>query len=375
MSDPGDHVRRTHTFIQAAFVLAFAYGFLEILQRLQPLMIALGAAFVLAYLLDPLVLGLQRRKVPRVASVILVLGACGSLLALILSLTMPLVSSQVAEFVDDAPKRMGAFSDWIELSSGTTVTLLWDELQSEISARMSSGEIRDLVGSLSGGIESLSRVLVVIALIPIFTLYLLLDFPRLIRFLGSLVPPRNRARVYAIAREISDVIAQWVRGELVVMVTLSGLYSFGLVYVGAPLGVLVGFIMGMLAFIPYIGPGLGLSLGIVLTLMDFQGWGQILGLLGVFAIVQTLDGLFITPRILGGSVGLNPAAVIAGLMVCGSLFGIGGVMIAVPLTASVVVIVRHLVRRYRESEFFLEGSDAEGVVVDADPSLSRSHMG
>ena len=109
--------------------------------------------------------------------------------------------------------------------------------------------------------------------------------------------------------------------------------------------------------------------------MDFQGWGQILGLLGVFAIVQTLDGLFITPRILGGSVGLNPAAVIAGLMVCGSLFGIGGVMIAVPLTASVVVIVRHLVRRYRESEFFLEGSDAEGVVVDADPSLSRSHMG
>ena len=368
MTDP--HVRRTHTFVQVAFVLAFVYAFLEILQRLQPLMIALGAAFVLAYLLDPVVLALQRRKVPRVPSVLIVLGACGAGLTLLLSLTMPLVSSQAAEFMDTAPERMETMALWIEASWGTTVPLLWDELQAELSQRLSSGEIREVLGSVSGGIESLSRFLVVVALIPIFTLYLLLDFPRLIRFLGSLVPPRNRAKVFGISREISDVIAQWVRGELVLMFTLSTLYSLGLVYVGVPLGVLVGFVMGMLAFIPYIGPGLGLTLGIALTLMDFTGWGQILGLMGVFAVVQTLDGLFITPRILGGSVGLNPAAIIAGLMVCGSLFGIGGVMIAVPLTASVVVIGRHLLSRYRHSRFFTRGSEIESAKMEADPSLS-----
>jgi len=370
VTDP--HVRRTHTFVQIAFVLAFAYGFLEILQRLQPLMIALGAAFVLAYLLDPLVLALQRRKVPRVSSVLLVLGAGGVGLLLFLSLTLPLVSAQASEFFASAPERMETMGVWIEASWGRTVPLLWDDLQAELRQRMSSGEIREVLGSLSGGISSLSRVVVVLVLIPIFTLYLLLDFPRLIRFFGALVPPRNRARVYGLSREISDVIAQWVRGELVLMFTLSTLYSLGLVYVGVPLGVLVGFIMGMLAFIPYIGPGLGLTLGLVLTLMDFNGFGQLIGLAGVFVVVQTLDGLFITPRILGGSVGLNPAAVIAGLMVCGSLFGIGGVMIAVPLTASVVVISRHFLERYRESRFFLKGSENEAA-IEADPSLSGLH--
>ncbi len=370
MTDP--HVRRTHTFVQIAFVLAFVYVFLEILQRLQPLMIALGAAFVLAYLLDPLVLALQRRRVPRVLSVLLVLGAGGATLALLLSLLLPMVADQIAEFVDTAPERIETMGVWIEASSGTTLPLLWDDLQAELSQRISSGEIRDVLGSLSGGIESISRVVIVLVLIPIFTLYLLLDFPRLIRFFGALVPPRNRARVYGLSREISDVIAQWVRGELVLMVTLSTLYSLGLVYVGVPLGVLVGFIMGMLAFIPYIGPGLGLSLGLLLTLMDFNGFGQLLGLAGVFVVVQTLDGLVITPRILGGSVGLNPAAVIAGLMVCGSLFGIGGVMIAVPLTASAVVISRHFLRRYRDSSFFLAGSEDEGA-IEADPSLSGVH--
>lgn len=366
------HVRRTHTFVQIAFVLAFVYVFLEILQRLQPLMIALGAAFVLAYLLDPLVLVLQRRRVPRVLSVLLVLGAGGATLALLLSLLLPMVADQIAEFIDSAPERIETMGVWIEASSGTTLPLLWDDLQVELSRRISSGEIRDVLGSLSGGIESISRVVIVLVLIPIFTLYLLLDFPRLIRFFGALVPPCNRARVYGLSREISDVIAQWVRGELVLMVTLSTLYSLGLVYVGVPLGVLVGFIMGMLAFIPYIGPGLGLSLGLLLTLMDFNGFGQLLGLAGVFVVVQTLDGLVITPRILGGSVGLNPAAVIAGLMVCGSLFGIGGVMIAVPLTASAVVISRHFLQRYRESTFFLAGSEEEGA-IEADPSLSGVH--
>jgi len=370
VTDP--HVRRTHTFVQVAFVLAFAYGFLEILQRLQPLMIALGAAFVLAYLLDPVVLALQRRKVPRVTSAVLVLVACGALLTLLLSLTLPLVSAQASEFFSSAPERMETMGLWIEASWGTTVPLLWDDLQAEISQRMSSGEIRGVLESLSGGISSLSRFFVVLVLIPIFTVYLLLDFPRLIRFFGALVPPRNRPRVYGLSREISDVIAQWVRGELVLMFTLSVLYSLGLVYVGVPLGVLVGFIMGMLAFIPYIGPGLGLTLGIVLTLMDFNGFGQLIGLAGVFVVVQTLDGLFITPRILGGSVGLNPAAIIAGLMVGGSLFGIGGVMIAVPLTASVVVISRHFLGRYRESRFFLEGSDEQDA-IDPDPSLSGVH--
>jgi len=369
VSEPGEHVARTHTFVQVAFVLVFAYGFLEVLQRLQPLVIALGAAFVLAYLLDPLVVALHRRKVPRLLAVILVLGAVGGVLAGVLSVVVPLVSAQVEEFSARAPERLGRFGEWVEANTGHTAGRLWDEWYAEVSARLSGGELRELWGSLSGGIESVSRFLVVIALIPIFTLYLLIDFPRMIRFLGSLVPPRSRHGVFGVAREISDVIAFWVRGELVLMITLSTLYSVGLVYVDAPLAVLVGFTMGMLAFIPYIGPGIGLVLGLVLAVMDFQGWGTILGILGVFGLVQTLDAFFVTPRILGGSVGLNPAAVIAGLMVCGTLFGIGGVMIAVPLTASVVVMVRHLVLRYRRSRFFLAGAEE---VERSSASMSRT---
>lgn len=371
MIDPGPgqkHVLRTHTFVQIAFVLAAVIGVLELLQRLQPLMIALGASFVLAYLLDPGVQALHRRRVPRILSVFIVLSACGSGIALLLLMITPLVSTQVDEFVAHAPERIANFSAWIEASTGVPAPMLWEEWSGELSSRLQSLDLSELLGSVSGGIESVSRVLLVVLLVPIFTLYLLLDFPRMIRTLGALVPPRSRPAVFGVAREISDVIAQWVRGELVLMTTLSALYSVGLVYVDVPLAVLVGAVMGMLAFIPYIGPGLGLALGIVLTLMDFQGWGQLFGLVGVFVVVQTLDAVLITPRILGGSVGLNPVAIIAGLMVGGALFGIGGIMVAVPLTATLVVIIRHMLRRYRESKFFLEGSD--GSHRD-DPGMSR----
>lgn len=372
MKDLARHAARTHTFIQAAFVLAFVWLGLEVLLRLKPLMIAVGAAFVLAYLLDPLVVGLQRRRVPRLAAVTLVLGAVGAALTAAVAVIVPLVSAQLEEFSAHVPDRMATIGVWIEENTGQTAGLLWEELQAEVAARLSSGEIRELMGSLSGGLESVSRFLVVVGLVPIFTVYLLIDFPRMIRFMGSLVPPRSRKEVFGVAREISDVLAMWVRGELVLMVTLSALYTLGLVIVGAPLAVVVGFTTGMLAFIPYIGPGTGLLLGLVVAGLDFQGWGPIVGILGVFALVQTLDAVVITPRILGGSVGLNPAAVIAGLMVCGTLFGLGGVMIAVPLTASVVVLVRQLVRSYRRSRFFVEGS--EGVAHDGGAGASMSAM-
>ena len=376
MSEPGEHVARTHTFVQAAFALAFAYGGLWVLQRLQPLVIALGAAFVLAYLLDPLVAALHRRRVPRLVAVLLVLGAVGGVLGAALGVVVPVVSSQIEAFSARAPERVAQIGRWIEENTGQTAGLLWEEWYAEVSGRLSGGELRELWGSLSGGIESVSRFLVVLGLIPIFTLYLLIDFPRMIRFLGSLVPPRSRRAVFAVAREISDVMALWVRGQLVLMVTLSAIYSVGLVYVDAPLAVVVGFTMGMLAFIPYIGPGLGLVLGLGLAVMDFQGWGTMLGILGVFALVQTLDAFFVTPRILGGSVGLNPAAVIAGLMVCGTLFGIGGVMIAVPLTASVVVIVGHLLRSYRRSRFFTAGSEgAPEIEASAAASMPGGREG
>jgi predicted PurR-regulated permease PerM len=359
--------RRTHVFVQLAFLGAAAWGVVAILQQLQTLVTALGGAFVLAYLLNPPVAALERRGWSHAMSIVIVLGAVILALGGAVAVVVPLIAGEAERFVVDLPARFTSLQDMAERALGRPLPGVAAEWSSVVGSRLSAEQLGGLLSEVGGGIGSLVRLVVIVTLTPIFTVYLLIDFQRIARFMASLIPVWARPKITEIAREVDSAVAHWVRGELVVMLTLSTLYSIGLAIVGVPLSVVVGFVAGMFAFIPYVGVTLGLLLGLALTLMDFQGWGQVAGLLSVFAAVQTLDGLFITPNVLGGRVGLNPVAVIAGLFVCGTVLGFGGILLAVPLTASVVVVGRHILESYRASTIYRESPRAGDLGAPDDP--------
>jgi predicted PurR-regulated permease PerM len=348
----GSIQRRTHFFVQLAFVAVALWGVVVILQQLQALVSALGGAFVLAYLLNPPVAALEKRGLSHALAIVAVLSAVILVFAGALGIVAPLIFDELDRFVVDMPGRFEQAQGTLESALGRPLPKVATDWWDLAADRLSAEDISGLLANVGGGLGSLFNLLAILVLTPIFTVYLLIDFQRVARFLVSLIPSWGRSSVTQILREIDHAVARWLRGELVVMLTLSTLYSVGLTLVGVPLAVVIGFTAGMLAFIPYVGVTLGLVLGLVITLVDFQGWSQVLGLLAVFGVVQTLDGLFITPNVLGGQVGLNPVAVIAGLIVGGTLLGFGGILLAVPLTAAVVVIGRHVVASYRSSRFY-----------------------
>jgi predicted PurR-regulated permease PerM len=344
--------RRTHLLIQVAFLCVAVWGLIVLLQQLQTLVTALGAAFVLAYLLNPPVAALERRGWSHSLAIVTVLGGVILVIGGAVGVVAPFIFDELQRFVTDAPRRFLGMQTTLEQALGRPLPNVASEWWSLAEERLSAEDVSGLLSGVGGGIGSLFRLVAVVVLTPIFTVYLLIDFPRVARFLVSLIPAWARSTATGVFREIDRAVASWLRGELVVMLTLSTLYSVGLAIAGVPLSIVIGFTAGMLAFVPYVGVTVGLMIGLLIVVMDFQGWPQLLGLLGVFAAVQTLDGLFITPNVLGGRVGLNPVAVIAGLIVCGTLLGFGGILLAVPITASVVVIGRHLVASYRRSDFY-----------------------
>jgi predicted PurR-regulated permease PerM len=167
-----------------------------------------------------------------------------------------------------------------------------------------------------------------------------------------LVPRRWAPSVSSIAAEIHTTLGGYVRGQLLACIILSTLYATGLSIVGLRLAVAIGIITGMLAFVPYIGFGTGFLMAVTMALLDWQGLNHVLGTIGVLAGVQLLDAMIITPRVVGGSVGLKPLPVLLTMMAAGALFGFIGVLLAVPLGGVVRILVRRARSAYLESEFY-----------------------
>jgi predicted PurR-regulated permease PerM len=189
-------------------------------------------------------------------------------------------------------------------------------------------------------------------IVPVFALYLLIDFDRIVGRAGDLVPRRFAPQISDVARQIHRTLGGYVRGQLTTNIVLGALYAVGLRYVGIRLAVPIGVLTGMLAFVPYIGFSCGLLLALSMAMLDWQGPERVVGVLVVMLGTQVLDGLVITPRIVGRSVGLAPLEVLLTMMAAGTLFGFLGVLFAVPLGAVVKILVQRGVRWYLHSEFY-----------------------
>lgn len=339
-------------------VFAFFTGIVFLVYLLRGVVVPLFFAFLLAYALDPFVDWLEARNVPRTLAAPVVMLAIAGLLVLLLVFAIPMLIDELRAAAADMPTQFKGLEERLEPWLWQTFhfkpphtmnelgTQVRDKLQSQFPTLVSAASVA-LFGTLSYVAVILSALIV-----PVFALYLLIDFDRIVERTGQLVPRRWYPQAADVARQIHRTLGGYVRGQLTANIVLGALYATGLRFVDIRLAVPIGVLTGMLAFVPYIGFGCGLLLAAGMAALDWQGPGRLLGVIAVMLGVQVLDALLVTPRIVGRSVGLAPLEVLLTMMAAGTLFGFLGVILAVPLGAVVKILVNRAVKAYLTSSFY-----------------------
>jgi predicted PurR-regulated permease PerM len=316
---------------------------------------------ILAYLGTPLVETAERRNIPRGVATTIVIALFGLALLAVFLVLVPLVQAEVglaAKRLPELVARASAeFTPWLQDRLGVKIAFNLDSLRMFITENVQSAHdlsLRVLSGVKTGGLIVVS-VLVNVALVPVVMFYLLRDWKMIGHRMGELVPWNWRGKAGTIVREIDEVLAEFLRGQLAVMVVLAAYYAIGLWIAGLDRAFAIGILTGLLVFIPYVGYGLGLTLGVVAALLQWSGWPAFIGVLAVYGIGQLLENYALVPWLVGTRIGLHPLAVIFALLAFGQLFGFAGVLLALPASAALLVGLRHLRAAYLVSPIYRGG--------------------
>jgi len=332
------------------------------LQLFASILLPFVAASGIAYVLHPFCDRMTRAKIPRgLASLILIAGLI--LVMLIFALLLyPLIVNQIGLLVGHIPdyvRGLGAFASKLiaRLQQHLGPDYAVDAKLSELVSGQAGAMLTFLAGATShlvvGG-YALFNVLELVVVTPVVGFYLLRDWPRVVAMMDSWLPRRYQGVIRAQAREVDRILSAWVRGQAMCCMILALFYALGLSIVGLELGLVVGMAAGFLSFIPYVGTITGAVVSIGLAFAQFPTWEGVIRVVIVFAIGQILEGYVIYPRFLGDRVELPAVWVIFALFAGGAAFGFLGVMLAVPVAATVGVLARFWLRRYLKSPLYLE---------------------
>ncbi len=338
--------------------LALAGAMALLLWLLAPVLMPFVLAAVLAYALHPLVEKLAVRRVPRwlgagVAVATLMLLALGVVL-----LIVPVITKQVPLLKEQVPLLLERMNDTlVPLAARFGLDVAVDVEQVRVWLRgLVSGHEQELLqgvlASLRIGGSAFAAVLGNLVLTPMVAYYLLLDWAGLVQRFKALIPPRWRDATDSFLHETDEVLGQYLHGQLLVMAALALFYTVGLALVGLKLALPIGVFTGLAVFVPYLGFGLGLILALLAALLQFQFITGVLAVAGVYAVGQVAESLYLTPRLLGERIGLHPIAVIFALMAFGHLFGFVGVLIALPVSAVLLVALRRAKGAYLTSDLY-----------------------
>lgn len=338
--------------------LAFAAVAGLLLYLLGPILTPFVAAGILAYICNPLVQRLCGWKVPRSLAVVLVMVGLLLLFVLLLLIMFPLLEKEISLFVARLP-------DWIDAARVRFLPLLQQWFGADL--QWDSQEVKDMLRShwqKAGGVATkllpwlgsgggvIAGVLVNLLLIPVAMFYLLRDWDDLLARIDGLVPRHWHAKVREIAIEVDGILAEFLRGQISVMLLMSVFYVVALWLAGLEFALPIGIVAGMLVFVPYLGMILGLALATLAAAMQFTSFGSVLLVWAVFGAGQLIEGMLVTPWLVGERIGLHPLAVILALLAFGQLFGFFGVLLALPLAAILLVTLRHAQAAYLSSEMY-----------------------
>jgi predicted PurR-regulated permease PerM len=317
----------------------------------------------IAYFIDPVADRLERWGLSRMAATAVITVVSVLIFVILILMVVPALIAQLIDLIDVLPQLFRdlrtfvdqKFPSLLDRESNTHQILvtLGETLKSK------TGE---LLQTLVGSVGSAINIVVLLVIVPVVSVYLLLDWDNMIERIDFLVPRDHAPVIRQLATDVDAVLASFVRGMGTVCLILGTYYAVALMVVGLQFGLIVGFIAGLVTFIPYLGALIGGALAIGLALFQFWGDWTSIGIVGaIFAFGQVIEGNYLTPKLVGSSVGLHPVWLLLALSVFGALFGFVGMLIAVPVAASLGVLARFGTGQYLSSRLYqgIAGQDAE----------------
>jgi predicted PurR-regulated permease PerM len=282
---------------------------------------------------------------------------------------VPLIAHDLRVFIGDLPAMVDRTVIWIEDVSGYDVPDDWAAyLQGPEVRGMLEGAAGPLAGfaaAIVGGFFAMLGFLAELLLIPVFAFYFLLDWHGILGHFRRIIPPRHRAQVVEVVTEIDGVVSSWIRGQFTVVAILAVLYAISFKIIGIHLAITIGLVVGLLTIIPFLGTFAGAGITAAVILLDWNGPRELLAVGGVFVVLHVLESMILTPKIVGKKVGLGEASAMFAVIAGGNLLGFTGVLLAVPIAASIAVLVRRAFARYEKSDFFgTEDDDLTNRPVD-----------
>lgn len=354
--------------MQIRFWLVVLGLFILFVYLFSGILLPFVAGFAIAYFLDPAVDWIEKSKLSRGFATAIVTGVFFALLALFILLLAPVIESQFIGFATQLPDSIAQIWSAIEPMVDKALVGLGEDRAGEM--RVAAGKLLEngvawlgdvAAGVLSGGV-ALFNVLSLLLITPVVAFFLLRDWDRIVARIDDLLPRASADTIRAQFRLIDTALAGFLRGQATVCVILGTLYAVGWSLVGLEFGLVLGLLTGLLAFVPYAGVMFGVLLAMGMAFGQFWPDSTSIGLVFlVFVVVQALDGGAITPRLIGGRVGLHPVWILFALLGGANLLGFLGVLIAVPGAAMIGVLVRFGIARYLESGFYAApGASAGG---------------
>ena len=348
---------------QAALWIGIGVVFVLLLWLLGPILTPFIAGGVLAYALDPIVerickIHIGNHRIPRFIGVLFVLllliAVVTAIILVIVPMVLtewPLLSAQLPVFLAKLHAELSAFLKNFGITIPADTASFLQTLYEQFLPRSDEGW-QQLFQRARLGWSTIFTIAWNIILIPVVFIYLLLDWHIITRQIRELIPRRWVPTIIGFTNEVSTMLAQYLRGQIAVMIILSVYYSVALTLAGYSVGVPIGIITGMMAFVPYVGICVGVLLAAAATLLEFEGMTMWIVLLVIYGFGYAFDGLFMTPKLVGNRIQLHPLIVIFALLAFGQLFGFVGILIALPSSAVLSVAFRRLRKAYIASHFY-----------------------
>lgn len=338
---------------------------------LAPVLMPFVAGALLAYLTDPMADRLEAQGLSRTTAVAVVFVTLIAVTLVVLLVVGPTLEQQIERLIDNLP----AFAAWTK-----STALPWLKDRFGIRIKLNNlDQITALLGQhwqQAGGVaaaifSSLSRSGAIILswamnllLIPVVTFYMLRDWDVMVEKFRDLLPRRYIPVINKLASESDTVLSAFLRGQFSVMLALAAIYTLGLYAVGLDLALLVGAVAGMVSFVPYLGVIVGLISGCLAAISQYGDIWALIPVLVVFSIGQLLEGMILTPRLVGDRVGLHPVSVIFSVLAGGQLFGFLGVLLALPMASVVMVLLRHIHDIYKDSDLYGESLTDKALIAE-----------
>jgi len=330
-----------------------------ILYLLAPVFAPFLVGALLAYLGDPFTDRLENLRLSRTLAVIIVFAVMSLAGLILLLILIPLLQEQLVTLLDRLPRLLSwiqeIFLPWLSSALGVnTDNVNLDVLRQTLTAnwRDLGGILGLLLGKVSHSGQWFLTWLAYLILVPVVTFYLLRDWDILVKNIHGLVPKQYTATFVKLCGECDSVLAEFLRGQLLVMLALGIIYSLGLWIIGLEFALLIGMLAGLVSFVPYLGGIAGITVAGLVGFMQYHDIIYLVYIALVFGIGQAIEGMLLSPLLVGDRIGLHPVAVIFAIMAGGQLFGFIGILLALPVAAVIVVLLRFVHQHYIESDYY-----------------------